>query len=44
MSNLIAVFVKGSLKVIASSREAEMVSNIKMHKYIKLDLVGFFFD
>jgi hypothetical protein len=38
------VFVKGSFKVIESSRDAEMVSSIKMQRYIRLDFVGFFFD
>ena len=41
---MIDVFVKGSLRVIASSLEAEIVSSIKMQRYIKFDFVGFFFD
>ena len=42
MSNLTDELVKGSLRVIASSREAEMESIMKMQRYIRLDLVWFF--
>jgi hypothetical protein len=43
MSNYIFI-VKGSFRVIASSREAEMDKSMKMQRYIKLDLVWFFLD
>lgn len=35
---------KGSFRIMASSREAENDSSMKMHRYIRLDFVGFFFD
>jgi len=41
---LIEVLVNGSLRVIASSLEADIVKSMKMQRYIKFDFVGFFFD
>ena len=34
----------GSFTALASSRDAEIDSSMKMHRYIKLDFVWFFFD
>lgn len=36
--------MNGSFRAFASSREAEIDSSMKMHRYIKFDFVWFFFD
>ena len=36
--------LKGWFSYIASSLEPENARSMKMHKYIRFDLVGFFFD
>jgi hypothetical protein len=44
MSNFNDLFVKGSFKVMANSRDAEIVSSMKIQRYMRFDFVGFFFD